>query len=160
MSQQRKPFTADDVRKHGRLKRGAILGGPEPYGCINSGFRPSLAHVNCPTELWTVGPEMRAEEVRKVLKQYEARDQFGLADKRQKAFLRKRIHRVPNDPAGTRTVFVFRSKGAAIEKFVELCNVILDNNAKDRAQHQQALDDMRSPDPERRVRGALASMDY
>ena len=165
MPPQRKPFTADDVRKQGRLKKGDVLGGPEPYGCINSGVRPTLAHLNTPTDLYIVGPDCRAAEIRKALRQAEYHvdimERSGMKPNARAAkMLRTRIHREQGDPHGRRTVFVFRSKAPAIAKFVDLCNVILDENAQDRANHQKAIADMRSPDPERRVRGALAAMDY
>ena len=141
-----------------RLRKGQGVKGPEFYGCFNSGLAPVLMRAQTGEDgpdIYVVGPPLRAEEVREKVKIADKMvREFKFADK--DGILPRRIWREKSDPGGAHTVWVFRSRKPAVEKFAELCGKVVEYNAEDRARHEKAISDAKSADPIRRIKGALA----
>jgi len=142
-----------------RLPKGKGLRGPEVYGCINSGFAPTITHLDAgDLELWIVGPSLTAREVCKKLKRAEARVTLLFHDEKQEPDLHRRVWRFENNP--NLTVWTFRSKRPAAEKFADLCATMLKINEAERKAHKQALKDALSEDPVKRTKGAWNLLDF
>ena len=152
-------FTAKDV---GRLPKGAGMKGPDHYGCINSGLQPVILHAQTGREganFYIVGPDCPAVGVREKVKLSEFRFRvFGERDK--DGDLTRRIWREKNDPHEKRTVWVFKSRKPAVEKFIELCEKVVAWNNEQREAHKKAIADSKSSDPATRMAGAFAAADF
>ena len=111
----------DDIRQHvsaRHFRRGDGWLGPEYAGCCGTGQRPLI--VRCPFKeitdtLFFIGTEMAVEQQRMTI----ALD-----------YLRGHRHR--SYGKGRDKVFVRQTKKAAIQKFLELCQEVLDYNNKER----------------------------
>lgn len=102
-----------------RFTRGRGLGGPEFAGCCNTGMRPAI--LRCPYKeirepLFFVGPEIAID-----------RHQMRIGLDRLQG---KRKTRYGDDPR--QTVYVFKTKRAAVAKFLKLCAAILEYNRQER----------------------------
>lgn len=126
----------NDIRQavtNTRFTRGKGWAGPEFYGCCGTGMRPII--LRCPYKqvedtLFFVGPELCVEQ-----------------HKYQIALDRLRGHRKFKYGEGKRTVFVFKTKSNAIEKFLELCQAILDYNEQERQEVARLREDTRRHKP-------------
>ncbi len=150
-------FSKKDV---GRIVKGKGLGGPEPLGCFNTGVRPTIHHLDTKEELWVVGPQLRAEEVRNLLYLASHRRACFCGTPQDKENLSRRVFKEKGDPRGLRTVFAYRTRSSAVDKFLALCNKMEEENEEDRKVFEQAKEDAKSSDPERRIRGALRLLDF
>ncbi len=81
-----------------RLAKGRGYKGPEFAGCFNTGCAPAIFHSR--TGRYVVGPEMRCRDAMRE----------GLT------LMRKRVH-----GQGRQRVWLFRSRGPAVAKFLALC---------------------------------------
>ena len=136
------------------------MGGAEPFRCFNTGVRPTIHHVRTEEELWVVGPQLRAEEVRDLLKRAYLMHALFAASAEDKKNIKRRVFKEKGDPSGRRTVYAYHTRSSAVAKFVELCNAMHEANEEERRAYNQAVEDSKSDDPERRMRGALRLSDY
>ena len=127
--------------KVGRLTKGTGYTGPEYFGCCGTGQRPCIRRARTfagVTSLYLVGP------------QYECETVLQSASGAKWYFSSKRSIKI-----GTRTVWKFRSRRAALAKFDELCEVVYAYNRKERARQERARQMTKSSDPVVALQGAL-----
>jgi len=103
-----------------RFTRGMSMVGPEYAGCCGTGVRPTI--LRCPYSqikepLFLVGPELCIDEHKRTIALNH------LAGHPQ------RIYGKDNS-----TVYVFKTKHTAIEKFLELCGKVLEYNESERTE--------------------------
>lgn len=117
----------------------------EPLGCYNSGLRVTLLCRTLPSAargVYIVGPELRAAEVK------HAPD----------LFTGKRIWRKGDNER--QTVYVYRTRHSANERFMTLCDRLLHDNQQAEAKHRNALARANSKDPQEAMRGALDLQEF
>lgn len=112
--------TVDDIRQHipTRFSRGAGLCGPEFFACSNTGMRPIIRrspYKEVKDTVFMVGPEVAVDEHKRQI----ALDRLTGRNKRKYG----------NDPR--RTVYVFTTRSSAVEKFLALCQKVLDYNRQE-----------------------------
>ena len=112
--------TVDDIRQHipKRFSRGAGLCGPEFFACSGTGMRPVIQR--CPYKevkdtVFMVGPEVVV---------YEYKKQIGLD-----RLTGRNKRKYGDDPR--RTVWVFTTRSSAVDKFLALCQGVLDYNRQE-----------------------------
>lgn len=99
--------------------------GPEYYGCCGTGRRPLILHCGY-SRRYIVGPELAID--------------VGLRSKIM-ANPSRRIWRIDRD-----TVYAFRSRGAAVAKWRELCAEVIRYNDETRAAAKRDLEAARKGD--------------
>lgn len=131
--------TVDDIRvtlaEIKRFRRGQGLLGPEHYRCFGTGMRPCIMrspYKGVPT-FYLVGPELII-------------DQFKFqAAKDRLAERNKRFYREGNNDK--RTVYIYTKRATAIEKFLELCQGVMDWNEEQAKAYQEAKKKAAEGDP-------------
>lgn len=118
------------------LNRGEGFAGPEAYGCINSGTRPSILRASVGPAYY-VGPELE------------------VTDKSVRAWFRMN----PSVRKHGRC-WRFRSRTAAVNKWRELVSERVYQNERLAAEHAKAAADARSSDYQTALQGALAMGDF
>jgi hypothetical protein len=115
------------------LKIGQGYGGPEFYGCCNTGTRPSIFRMHLGG--WSVGPE---EACRKCMR-------FGLTYK-------DHIHY----GEGKNRVWFYKTRAAAVKKFTELYGIRVAENEAVKAEIRSHLTKAKQGD----IGSAIALGDY
>jgi len=100
-----------------RLAKGKGYAGPEFYGCMNTGMRPSIFHSR--KGFYIVGPELRCRDaMRWVDFSSVSVDNFVTDNKAQR-------------------VYIYKSRKAAVNKFMVLCGQQILNNWEMRQEHAE-----------------------
>ena len=96
-----------------RIKRGSGIAGPEYHGCFNTGRRPVILHnpYKQASSFWLVGTELSIDE----LKMRIAIDDISNCRQYQYG-------------EGKNSVFTFKTKTNAVEKWIELCKEVIKFN--------------------------------
>lgn len=110
-----------------RLKQGQGYKGPEFYGCMNTGMAPAVFHSR--SGKYVVGPELRCRDA--------MRAALTLSDRRVVG-------------EGRQRVWLFKSRGPAVAKFLALCGAAILENAEMARQHREAR--------EKAARGDMAAV--
>ncbi len=98
-----------------RLAKGKGFKGAEFFGCFNTGMAPAIFHSK--TGKYLVGPEIPCREA-------------------MERFITLSNKRVWDDRHGRR-VWLFKGRGPAVKKFMELCQAREDENANIRREYQE-----------------------
>jgi len=122
--------TVEQVNKEvGRMNPGTGYGGPEFYGCSNTGQRPIIRRMKRENGgLFIVGPQAQCD--------------FGFAPREYREFAVGGGKPGRSIGKGPSRIWRFKSRRAAIAQFTELCNKVLDYNDRERAaerEHSAAL---------------------
>jgi hypothetical protein len=117
-----------------RLTKGTIFGGPEYYGCMNTGRRPAILRDRV-TGRYIVGAHMDVEGARERI----FRDTLNKVN--------RRIYKV-----GEKRVYAFKGRKAAVAKFTELCRAVMAWNEKTREAHRRDLEAAKRGDMEAAMR--------
>ena len=124
-----KLFTKTDVP---RLKDNQMMKGPDHFGCFNSGLQPTIRKAMRRTVQaaekevrYIVGPDLWGSEVGVKFRKFQIEAPFYGTP-------RKRIYRNEHG----REVFVYKTRGPAVKKFVALCNEVMESNEADRIEYR------------------------
>lgn len=138
------PWTESEVNaKVKRLNPGTGFGGPEFYGCSNSGQRPIIRRMTRKNGgLFIVGPQSQCD--------------FGFAPKEYREFAVGGGGTKRSIGKGPSQIWRFRSRSAAIAKFTELCNKVLEFNERERSEERKYSAALKSSDPRVAINAALS----
>lgn len=137
--------TVEDIRKGlpARFGRGQGLAGPDYYGCCNTGKRPVILRnpYDQGGHFFMVGPEIDIDQLK-----------YKIALDRVRG-INKRVYR---DKKQGYCVYVCKTRNNAVERFLDLCQKVMDWNEEQRQEHAKAREAARQGD----MAGALALMDF
>lgn len=130
-----------------RMKEGQSFTGPDFYGCMNTGTRPVIyKSINYgkvkPIGTFLVGQEIDIQDAGKQLL-------YGKTSHKTK-------HKMPTG----RYVYYCRTYAAAKKRFRAILLERLQENESVRKEHQQALEDAKSNDPDTKMKGIAKLADF
>lgn len=119
------------------------LKGPSFYGCFNTGLEATLHKVKSRGKtIWITGPDLAAQTVTRRVKngllafsRTVTLDEFGLRN---------------------RTVYMYKTRKAAVIRYVAFCNEIIEQNRKKHARHKELVRRAQQGD----LNAALEAGDY
>lgn len=124
-----KVFTKTDVP---RLKDNQGMKGPDYFGCFNTGLEPTIRKAVRRTiqaaekqVRYIVGPDLYASEVGHDFRRFRVENPYA-------GHHTKRIYRNEHG----REVFVYKTRGPAVAKFIALCNEVMKENDADRIEYE------------------------
>jgi len=129
-------------------RNGQTIKGPEPVGCMNSGFRPMIVRrwtISGKPDAYYVGYETEIDDL------HEDRLRAARAGRKMP------ISRKRGDKFGAR---LYKSASAARAKFLELVSDRLYENEATREEYRRAREQARSKNPETAIAGALRLADF
>jgi len=116
-----------------RLAKGKGYKGPGFRGCCNTGMDPAIFHSR--NGRWVVGPEERCRDAMRAGATLEPKRTYG---------------------EGTRRVWLYKSRGPAVTKFMELCSI----RERENAAVCRRISELAARAARGDVKAALALADY
>ncbi len=98
-----------------RLRPGRGYGGPEFYGCMNTGLRPAIIHSR--SGKYVVGPELRCR------------------DAMRRGITLQNVRVWGREP---QRVWIYKTRSSAVAKFKALCESRINENQAMREKHAEA----------------------